>query len=107
MKMKQKALLCFALARATNQAGVSLPAARVPGQAQTKHAPCLRTPWPCLQVGAAYNLLRPEALEAMWYMWRLTHDWKYRAWGWQVFQAFEAHCKVGLGKHERAWLGEL
>ncbi|EFN60136.1 hypothetical protein CHLNCDRAFT_33654 [Chlorella variabilis] len=50
-----------------------------------------------MKVGAAYNLLRPEALEAMWYMWRLTHDWKYRAWGWQVFQAFEAHCKVEAG----------
>ena len=28
-------------------------------------------------------------------MWRLTHDWRYRTWGWEVFQAFERHCKVG------------
>jgi len=48
-----------------------------------------------LRVGAAFNLLRPEALEAMWYMWRLTHDWRYRTWGWEIFQAFERHCKVG------------
>ena len=27
-------------------------------------------------------------------MWRLTHDWRYRTWGWEVFQAFERHCKV-------------
>ncbi len=31
------------------------------------------------------------------YMWRLTHDWRYRTWGWEVFQAFERHCKVGRG----------
>lgn len=30
-------------------------------------------------------------------MWRLTHDWRYRTWGWEVFQAFERHCKVGRG----------
>lgn len=47
-----------------------------------------------LRVGAGFNLLRPEALEAMWYMWRLTRDWRYRTWGWHIFQAFEEHCKV-------------
>lgn len=47
-----------------------------------------------LRVGAAFNLLRPEALEAMWYMWRITRDWRYRTWGWHIFQAFETHCKV-------------
>lgn len=47
-----------------------------------------------MKVGAAYNMLRPEALEAMWYMWRLTHDWKYRVWAWEIFQAFETHSKV-------------
>ncbi|PSC73991.1 Mannosyl-oligosaccharide 1,2-alpha-mannosidase MNS1 [Micractinium conductrix] len=50
-----------------------------------------------MRPGAAFNLLRPEALEAMWYMWRLTHDWRYRTWGWHIFQAFEKHCKVEAG----------
>ncbi|KAL4422458.1 hypothetical protein ABPG75_008655 [Micractinium tetrahymenae] len=50
-----------------------------------------------LRVGAAFNLLRPEALEAMWYMWRVTKDWRYRTWGWQIFQAFETHCKAEAG----------
>ena len=49
-----------------------------------------------MKVGAGFNLLRPEALEAFWYMWRLTRDWRYRAWGWQVFQAFQQHSKVRL-----------
>jgi mannosyl-oligosaccharide alpha-1,2-mannosidase len=53
-----------------------------------------------MKVGAAYNMLRPEALEAMWYMWRLTHDWKYRVWAWEIFQAFETHSKV-RGNPER------
>ncbi|KAL4436084.1 hypothetical protein ABPG77_005532 [Micractinium sp. CCAP 211/92] len=50
-----------------------------------------------LRVGAAFNLLRPEALEAMWYMWRITRDWRYRTWGWHIFQAFETHCKAEAG----------
>ncbi|KAI3429765.1 hypothetical protein D9Q98_010078 [Chlorella vulgaris] len=50
-----------------------------------------------MKVGAAYNMLRPEALEAMWYMWRLTHDWKYRVWAWEIFQAFETHSKAEAG----------
>lgn len=32
------------------------------------------------------------------YMWRMTKDWKYRTWAWEIFQAFQQHCKViGLG----------
>lgn len=50
-----------------------------------------------LRVGAGFNLLRPEALEAMWYMWRVTRDWRYRTWGWAIFQAFETHCKAEAG----------
>lgn len=50
-----------------------------------------------LRVGAAYNLLRPEALEAFWYMWRMTRDEKYRTWAWEVFQAFQKHCRVRDG----------
>ncbi len=73
-----------------------------------------------MKVGAAYNMLRPEALEAMWYMWRLTHDWKYRAWAWEIFQAFETHSKVRgnpikgvmcawgcLGLHAGVWTARL
>ncbi|XP_005106053.1 endoplasmic reticulum mannosyl-oligosaccharide 1,2-alpha-mannosidase [Aplysia californica] len=42
----------------------------------------------------AHNLLRPETLESLFYMYRFTGDKKYRDWGWQIFLAFEKHTKV-------------
>jgi mannosyl-oligosaccharide alpha-1,2-mannosidase len=48
--------------------------------------------------GSNYYLLRPEAAEAFFYMWRITHDQRFRDMGWQVFQAIQEHCKVeGVG----------
>jgi len=44
-----------------------------------------------------HYLLRPETVESYFYLWRLTHDQKYREWGWQAFQAFEKHCRVEKG----------
>ena len=43
-----------------------------------------------------HNLLRPEAMEAMFVLWRVTGKQRYRDWGWRMFQAFERHCKVCL-----------
>jgi mannosyl-oligosaccharide alpha-1,2-mannosidase len=43
---------------------------------------------------ARHNLLRPEAMEAMFVLWRVTHKEVYREWAWQMFLAFEQHCKV-------------
>ena len=63
-----------------------------------------------MKVGAGLNLLRPEALEAFWYMWRLTRDWRYRTWGWEVFQAFQLHAKVraaGAGAAGRVHAGPV
>ena len=34
--------------------------------------------------GAEYYILRPEYIESVFYMWRLTHDPKYRQWGWDM-----------------------
>lgn len=31
-------------------------------------------------------LLRPETVESYFVLWRLTHDPKYRDWGWDVVQ---------------------
>ena len=31
-------------------------------------------------------ILRPETVESYFYLWRLTHNPKYRTWGWQVVQ---------------------
>ncbi|KAK6195259.1 hypothetical protein SNE40_000727 [Patella caerulea] len=46
----------------------------------------------------AHNLLRPETVESLLYLYRFTGDKKYRDWGWQIFQAFEKYTKVpGMG----------
>jgi mannosyl-oligosaccharide alpha-1,2-mannosidase len=42
-------------------------------------------------------LLRPETVETYFYLWRLTHDQKYRDWGWEVVQALEENCRVESG----------
>ncbi|KAL0075451.1 glycoside hydrolase [Phycomyces blakesleeanus] len=44
-----------------------------------------------------HNLLRPEALESIFLMWRLTGEEKYREWGWKIFEAFEEHAKLPMG----------
>uniref|UniRef100_U3J935 alpha-1,2-Mannosidase n=2 Tax=Anas platyrhynchos TaxID=8839 RepID=U3J935_ANAPP len=44
-----------------------------------------------------YYILRPEVVESYMYMWRLTHDLKYRQWGWEVVKALEKHCRVEAG----------
>lgn len=33
-----------------------------------------------------YYILRPEVIETYMYMWRLTHDPKYRDWGWEAVE---------------------
>lgn len=33
-----------------------------------------------------YFILRPEVIETYMYMWRFTHDPKYREWGWEAIQ---------------------
>ncbi len=47
-----------------------------------------------MYVGAEHNLLRPETVEALFLLWRTTGDSKYRDWGWEIFEAFEKHCRV-------------
>lgn len=44
-----------------------------------------------------YYILRPEILETYFYMWRYTHDQKYRDWAWNFVEALETHCKVEGG----------
>uniref|UniRef100_A0A0C9RRM4 alpha-1,2-Mannosidase n=1 Tax=Wollemia nobilis TaxID=56998 RepID=A0A0C9RRM4_9CONI len=44
-----------------------------------------------------HNLLRPETVESLFVLHRITQDSKYREWGWQIFQAFESHTKVDSG----------
>lgn len=44
-----------------------------------------------------HNLLRPETVESLFVLYRITENPKYREWGWQIFEAFEKHTKVDSG----------
>lgn len=35
-------------------------------------------------------ILRPETFESYFYLWRLTHDQKYRDWGWDAVMVIYA-----------------
>ena len=39
-----------------------------------------------LKANERYYILRPETFESYFIMWRLTHDQKYRDWGWEAIQ---------------------
>ena len=39
-----------------------------------------------LKANERYYILRPETFESYFIMWRLTHDQKYRDWGWEAVQ---------------------
>ena len=44
-----------------------------------------------------HNLLRPETVESLFYLWRATGDRQYRDAGWRMFKAFEKHTRMGTG----------
>uniref|UniRef100_A0A3P9KRV2 alpha-1,2-Mannosidase n=1 Tax=Oryzias latipes TaxID=8090 RepID=A0A3P9KRV2_ORYLA len=44
-----------------------------------------------------HNLLRPETVESLFYLHRLTKEQKYRDWGWEILQSFNKHTKVPSG----------
>ncbi len=41
--------------------------------------------------------LRPEAIESVFYLWRLTKEQKYRDWGWKMFENVRAACRHDVG----------
>ncbi|TNY18789.1 glycoside hydrolase [Rhodotorula diobovata] len=45
----------------------------------------------------ARNILRPETVESLFVAYRVTGDPVYREWGWRIFRAFEAHCRLPGG----------
>jgi endoplasmic reticulum Man9GlcNAc2 1,2-alpha-mannosidase len=48
-----------------------------------------------------HNLQRPETVESLFYLYRITGDSIYREWGWEMFQSFVTHTKVvhQFGEH--------
>ncbi|RLV93090.1 Mannosyl-oligosaccharide 12-alpha-mannosidase [Spathaspora sp. JA1] len=47
-----------------------------------------------------HNLQRPETVESLFYLYRLTGDVKYREWGYEIFQNFIKYTKVVNGQGE-------
>ena len=43
----------------------------------------------------AHNLQRPETVETLFYMWRITGDDMYREWGWEMFRSFVNYTLAG------------
>ncbi|KAJ5703815.1 Glycoside hydrolase family 47 [Penicillium malachiteum] len=46
----------------------------------------------------AHNLQRPETVESLFLMFRVTEDSMYRQWGLKIFKAFQRHTGVVGGK---------
>ena len=45
----------------------------------------------------SHNLQRPETVESLFYMWRITEDDKYREWGWEMFKSFVKYSAADDG----------
>lgn len=42
-------------------------------------------------------ILRPEVLESIFYLYRYTHDERYRDWGWRIAEAINTHARTPSG----------
>ena len=45
----------------------------------------------------SHNLLRPETLESLYYLYWVTGEEGYRDQAWAIFEAIEEHCRVSRG----------
>ncbi|ORX97613.1 glycoside hydrolase [Clohesyomyces aquaticus] len=45
----------------------------------------------------SHNLQRPETVESLFYMWRITGDEIYREWGWMMFESFVKYTMIEGG----------
>lgn len=50
-----------------------------------------------MSVGTSWNIMRPETVESLFYLWRLTGNKTYQEWGWNIFQAFEKNSRLESG----------
>lgn len=44
-----------------------------------------------------HNLLRPETVESLYYLYKITGNKKYQDYGWKIFLAFEKYTKIETG----------
>jgi len=49
-----------------------------------------------LPAQASFYILRPEAVEAIFYLYFFTKDPIYREWSWEIFQAIDKHCRTNI-----------
>ncbi|CAG7826938.1 unnamed protein product [Allacma fusca] len=45
----------------------------------------------------AHNLLRPETVESLWYLYQITGDKMYQDWGWEIFESFMKYTRNSHG----------
>ncbi|XP_072962005.1 mannosyl-oligosaccharide 1,2-alpha-mannosidase MNS1-like [Typha angustifolia] len=50
-----------------------------------------------MTVSTSWNILRPETVESLMYIWHFTGNTTYLDWGWNIFQAFEKNSLIELG----------
>ncbi|KAI4335347.1 hypothetical protein L6164_014001 [Bauhinia variegata] len=50
-----------------------------------------------MNVGTSWNIQRPETIESLFHLWRLTGNKTYQEWGWNIFQAFERNSRTETG----------
>ncbi len=48
-------------------------------------------------------LLRPETVESYFVLWRLTHDQKYRDWGWELVEVRHSSRRLPGGGAGSWW----
>jgi mannosyl-oligosaccharide alpha-1,2-mannosidase len=55
-----------------------------------------RNNWKDIEIHPAdrHNLQRPETVESLMYMYRITGDETYRHWGWEMFKSFVKYTAV-------------
>lgn len=56
------------------------------------------------QAADRHNLLRPETVESLFYLYRLTGDRKYQDWGWEILHSFNTYTRVSPRRVPRASL---
>ena len=61
------------------------------------HFERLETEAQAIKNNERYYILRPEVVEAYFYLWRLTKEQKYRDWAWEAVQAIEKNCRTDNG----------
>lgn len=50
-----------------------------------------------VKIADRHNLLRPETVESLFYLYRFTKDKKYQQWGWEILQNFNKYTRVSTG----------